>query len=313
MTQTLEYRRSVRASAAEAYRAFTRATPLRDWLCDVCLADARIGGRVYLWWNSGYYVAGEYVALDENRRIAFMWLGKDEPGPTRVDVLLEDRGDATDVILAHGGIGEGPEWERAAAEFERGWTRGLENLQSLLEKGEDLRYTQRPMLGILLGDFTGDVSREAGVPVKQGIPINIVIPGMGASKAGLQPHDVIVSMGGRPVIDYVTLVAALQSRRVGDTIEVVFYRGPERRTTQMTLSSRLLPEIPPTPAGLARELRKLNAHLISQLEEILHEVPEEAARDPACARRMERVTGRGAPGGLRARDTRVADRHDQRR
>ena len=42
MTQTLEYRRSVRAPAAEAYRAFTRATPLRDWLCDVSLADARV-------------------------------------------------------------------------------------------------------------------------------------------------------------------------------------------------------------------------------------------------------------------------------
>jgi uncharacterized protein YndB with AHSA1/START domain len=280
MAQTLEFRRSVRAAAAEAYRAFTRATPLRDWLCDVSLADARIGGRIYLWWNSGYYVAGAFSALEENRRAAFTWQGKDEPGRTQVEVTLEDRGDVTEVILKHSGIGESAEWEHAAAEIERGWTVGLENLQSLLERGEDLRYTQRPMLGILLGDFTGDVSGELGVPVKQGIPVNSVIPEMGAARAGLQPHDVIVGMGGKPVTDYPTLVAALQGRRAGDTVEVVFYRGPERRSVAMTLSTRLMPEIPPTPAGLAAELRKLNAHLVSELEEIVHDVPEELAKTP---------------------------------
>ncbi len=51
MAQSLEYQRTVNAPVAEAYRAFTRATPLRDWLCDVALADARPGGRIYLWWN----------------------------------------------------------------------------------------------------------------------------------------------------------------------------------------------------------------------------------------------------------------------
>jgi uncharacterized protein YndB with AHSA1/START domain len=277
MAQTLEYRRSIQAPAAEAYRAFTRATPLRDWLCDVSLADARSGGRIYLWWNSGYFVAGAFTALEENRRIEFTWQGKDEPGRTRVEVTLEDRGDVTEVVLKHSGIGEGAEWERVAGEIERGWTAGLENLQSLLETGEDLRYTRRPMLGILLGDFTGDISNELGVPVKQGIPVNTAIPGMGAAQAGLQPHDVIVSMGGKQVIDYPSLVAALQGRRAGDTVEVIFYRGPERRTVAMTLSTRLMPEIPATPAALAAELRKLNAHLLSELEEILHEVPEELA------------------------------------
>lgn len=280
MAQTLEYRCSIHAPATEAYRAFTRATPLRDWLCDVCLADARIGGRIYLWWNSGYYAAGEYLALEEGRRVAFTWQGKDEPGPTQVDVTLEDRGDVTEVMVAHSGIGEGPEWAQAGAAFERGWTTGLENLQSLLETGKDLRYTQRPMLGVLLGDFTGDVSGELGVPVKAGIAVSSIMPGMAAEQAGLQPHDVIVSLGGQAVTDWPTLVAALSGTRAGDTVEVVCYRGPERRTIPLTLSSRLMPAIPPTPAGLAAELRKLNAHLLSELEEILHGAPEAQAKTP---------------------------------
>lgn len=194
MAQTLEYRRSIHAPAAEAYRAFTRATPLRDWLCDVSLADARPGGRIYLWWNSGYYVAGEYTTLEPDQRVGFSWQGTGEPSRTQVEVRLDDRGDATEVTLTHSGIGEGPEWERAAAAFERGWTAGLENLQSLLEAGEDLRYTQRPMLGILAGDFTGDLARQYGVPVKAGMPINTAIPGMGAESAGLRSGDVIVTM-----------------------------------------------------------------------------------------------------------------------
>ncbi len=53
MTQTLEFAVAVAAPPAEVFRAFTRATPLRDWLCDVALADARPGGRIYLWWNRG--------------------------------------------------------------------------------------------------------------------------------------------------------------------------------------------------------------------------------------------------------------------
>ena len=278
MAQTLEYRRSIRTPAGEAYRAFTRATPLRDWLCDVCLSDARLGGRLYLWWNSGYYVAGEYTALEQDRRVAFSWQGKDEPGPTQVTVELADRGDSTELTLTHAGLGEGPGWETAAAAIARGWAVGLENLQSLLETGEDLRYTRRPMLGVLLGDFTGDVSREQGVPVKEGLPVNSIVPGLAAANAGLQPHDVIVALGGQAITDYPSLVGALRGRRAGDTVEVVFYRGPERRAVPMTLSTRFLPQIPPTPTGLAAELRKLNAHLVSQLEEILDGVPEELAR-----------------------------------
>ena len=211
MTQTLEYRRAIKAPAAEAYRAFTRATPLRDWLCDVSLADARRGGRIYLWWNGGYYAAGEYTTLEDDRHVGFTWQGKDEPGRTQVDVRIDDRGDVTEVTLTHSGIGEGPEWEQAAAAFERGWTSGLENLQSLLETGEDLRYTRRPMLGVLLGDFTGEVARELGAPVKEGIPINSAIPGMAAADAGLQPHDIIVALDGTPVTDYPSLVSALRA------------------------------------------------------------------------------------------------------
>jgi len=282
MAQSLEYQRTVNAPVAEAYRAFTRATPLRDWLCDVALADARPGGRIYLWWNAGYYMAGEYTALEQDRLVAFTWMGKGEPAATQVEVRLQGRGQTTRMTLSHRGIGEGEAWERARAEFERGWDAGLENLQSLLEKGEDLRYTRRPMLGITLEDFNAQIARKIGVPVDEGIRLTGAVPGFAAAKAGLQGNDVIVQLSGKPTPDFPSLVAALQGKRAGDTVEISFYRGQTRHTAPIILSSRVLPDIPPTPAGLAAALRQINARLLDRLDSLLSGVSEdEANRRPA--------------------------------
>ncbi len=231
--------------------------PCRDWLCDVALADARPGGRIYLWWNAGYYVAGEYTTLEQDRLVVFTWMGKDEPAATQVEVRLEDQGQTTRVTLIHRGMGEGEAWDRARAEFERGWTAGLENLQSLLERGEDLRYTRRPMLGITLEDFNVQIAQRLGVPVTEGIRLTGVVPGFAAAKAGLQGNDIIVELDSKPTRDFPALVGALQGKRSGDIVEIVFYRGKARHVSPIVLSSRLLPDIPSTPAGLAAVLRQI--------------------------------------------------------
>jgi uncharacterized protein YndB with AHSA1/START domain len=277
MSQSLEYQRTIHAPAAEAYRAFTSATSLRNWLCDVALADARPGGRLYLWWNAGYYMAGEYTALEQDRLVVFTWMGRDEPARTQVEVRLEGQSQATRVTLNHRGMGEGEAWGRAQAQFGRGWIAGLENLQSLLERGEDLRYTRRPMLGITLEDFNPQIAQKLGVPVVEGIRLTAAVPGFAAAKAGLQGNDVIVELSGKPTPDFPALVAALQGKRAGDVVEVAFYRGKVRHVAPITLSSRLLPEIPATPAGLAAALRQINARLLDELDSLLSGVPEEAA------------------------------------
>ncbi len=265
MAQALEYELAVAAPAVEVFRAFTRATPLRDWLCDVALADARPGGRIYLWWNRGYYAAGEYTALEPARRVTFTWMGRNEPAQTVVDVVLEPRGACTDVRLSHAGLGDGEAWERTRLEYDRGWKAALENLESLLETGQDLRYTQRPMLGVTLDEFNPAVAAELGVPVLEGVRITNTVPGLAAADAGLQANDVLVALVDRPVVDYPSLVSALQGRRAGETVPVDYYRGSERRHTAMTLSARWLPEIPPAPADLAGAVRAMNAKLLAEL------------------------------------------------
>jgi uncharacterized protein YndB with AHSA1/START domain len=264
-TQTLEFTCTVGAAPAQVYRAWTRAVALREWLCDAAIADARPGGRVYFGWNSGYWAAGEYTALEPDARVAFTWQGKGEPGPTQIEVTVQAAGDGAAITLVHRGLGEGPAWDAMRAEAAAGWQGGMENLASVLETGLDLRFTRRPMLGILLDEFNAEIAARLGVPVTEGIRLTGAVEGMGAQRAGLQKDDVVVAMGGKPTTNYPELTNALQGRHAGDVVTVEFYRGSEKMAADMALSQRPMPEVPPTPQALAEAVQALNARAMTEL------------------------------------------------
>ena len=276
-TQTLTFKRTVNAKPTDVYRAFTNSTTLREWFSDAALADARRGGRFYAWWNGGYYASGEYVAAAPDKKVVFTWYGRGEPAPTRVQVTMAQKKGGTAVTVAHSGVGSGKAWAKAIQEMTEGWEKSLENLQSTLETGEDLRLSLRPMLGIMLSDFNAEIAKEIGVPVSEGVRLDDAIEGMGARAAGLQQNDVIVGMGSRKVRTYSDLGAALQGRRAGDKVAVKYYRGGKLQTATMELSKRPLPPIPATPAELADELKRINDQVIADLEKCFDGVAEAEA------------------------------------
>jgi uncharacterized protein YndB with AHSA1/START domain len=243
-SQILSFTQLVKAPLNEAYRAFTNATALREWLCDVATLLAHPGGRIYLAWNKGYYTSGEFTSVTPKERLEFTWQGRHEPGPSLVQVTFVEKDNGTLVTLEHSGIGTDEAWSRSLVEIEKGWKEGLENLASVLETGEDLRLVRRPMLGITLGDFNANKAKELNVPVTEGILLEGVLEGMGARAAGLQKDDVLVSMNGQTANDFASLATVLQDFRGGDKVEVVFYRGPEKKTVMMELSKRPIPDIP---------------------------------------------------------------------
>ena len=57
-TQTIKLKRTIAQPAREVYRTFTRTSILRTWMCDAAQIDARKGGRLYVYWNDGYYSTG---------------------------------------------------------------------------------------------------------------------------------------------------------------------------------------------------------------------------------------------------------------
>ena len=280
-TQTLKFSRPIKASPAEVYRYFTNRSALQEWFCDLATLDPKPGGRFYAAWHSGFYACGEYTRLAPDHEVAFTWHGRNEPGPTSVEVTLHAQDDKTLVELAHAGLGTGAEWAQMIIEASRGWISGLENLESILETGLDQRIVRRPMLGIALSDFNAEIAGQLDVPVSEGVRIDDVVENMGAQAAGLQKHDVIVSLAGHPLTDYASLSAALQGQRADEIVAVSFYRGPEKKTVDMKLSRRPLPEIPATALALAEFLRARSTEIQADLDEFFSTVSDaEAARKP---------------------------------
>lgn len=282
MTKTLIFKRVVHAPAAEVRRMFTLSTHLREWLSDVALATAEKGGRLYLGWNSGYYASGEFTAVAPNR-LAFTWVGRRYPAPTQVQVGLKEKQGVTTVTVTHGGVGAGRAWGRIPAEIAAGWEASLENLQSVMETGHDLRFTLRPMLGVMIEvEMNAERAAKYGAPVDYGVRLSGVVDGMGAQSAGLQGGDIVVGIAGRKVSHWASIGAALQGRRAGQKVPVVYYRGRDKRTATMELSARPLPEVPGTAAELADYVRRLYAGFDAQLAECFAGYSDaEAARRPA--------------------------------
>ncbi|MEK7328028.1 MAG: SRPBCC domain-containing protein, partial [Chloroflexota bacterium] len=275
-TQTAKFKQTVNAPAAQAYRAFTNSTALREWMCDGATADARKGGRLYVWWNDGYTASGEFTTLTLNKKVAFTWRGRGEPDATKVQVSLAEKNGSTVVTVTHSGFGSGKAWAKAVKELTGGWEYAMENLASVLGSGPDLRIATRPMLGIMVDAFDAEIAKKIGVPVADGLRLSGTLEGMGARAAGLQKDDVIVSLGGKKVTGN-TLAGALQGRRGGDTVPVVFYRGQEKQKVMMQLSRRPLPEIPATAGQLAEAVSKMYAELDVELAKCFEGVTEEEA------------------------------------
>ena len=253
------------ARANMAYRAFTNSTSLREWLCDVATAEPHPNGRMYLWRRGDFYSSGHYLELDENKCVRFRLFGNSDSAPTEVTVSVSEEAGATLVRLAHE-VPDDAQWEGKAEAFRENWAESLRNLKSVLETGVDLRFSERPMLGIMIGSFTEEQAQELGVPVHEGMRLDAVVDGMGAQRSGLQKDDVIVEFAGHPIYNANSLPNALSGKKGGDTVAVVIYRGPQKKTIQLELSKRPMPEVPFDTAELAKRARELYEPGLAEVE-----------------------------------------------
>lgn len=266
-----------------AYRAFTNSTSIREWLCDVATVDPHPRGRIYAWWRGDHYFSGHFLALEENKCVKFRWIPSATSGasadlaPTDVTVTFEEKDGGVLVHLEHE-VPEGESWNSIAESFRENWVESFENLKSVLETGIDLRLANRPMLGIMPGDFTEEQATVLGVPVREGLRLDGLVAGMGAERAGLQKDDVLIGMAGHPITsDFNTLPLAIAGKKGGDTIEVVFYRGPQKKTVSMELSRRPMPDVPFDPAELARRMREIYEPALADLEKCFEGFSDEQA------------------------------------
>ena len=260
-----------------AYRAFTNSTSLREWLCDIATVQPHPRGRMYLWWRGDFYSSGHYLELEENKLVKFRWYAIIDSAPTEVTVTFSDQENSTLIHLAHE-VPDDPAWKKTAETFRENWEDSLDNLKSVLETGIDLRIANRPMLGIVPGDFTPEQVKALKVPVHEGMRLDNVVDGMGAKRAGLQKDDVLVEMGGKPITnDFNSLTNAIAGKKGGEKVDVVFYRGPKKKTVKMELSKRPIQKVPFDPVELARQAREVYESELTKLEKCFNNYTDEQA------------------------------------
>jgi S1-C subfamily serine protease len=84
--------------------------------------------------------------------------------------------------------------------------------------------------------FLGVSAARAGL--SDGVRLGAAVPGGAAARAGMREGDIIVRLGEVPVQSFEALRAALQVRRPGDPIRVVYLRDGDDRTAQAVLGER---------------------------------------------------------------------------
>lgn len=272
----LRFKYQIAAPINEVFNAFTNATSLTEWLCSVAQVDPHKGGRIYLWWENGFYASGEIIELIPGDRMLFSWHGKGEPGTSRVKITFKSRESGTGLTLTHLQIGREESWKKARRSIRRGWKLGLENLKSVMETGQDLRFTHRPMLGFTsVQMLNAEEAAAAGLPAKAGLRILGVIPDTGLDRAGFLAGDYLVKFAGQKIASLQELNQILSQYRAGNKVKLMIYRKGEKIQKKCELSPIPMPTIPNDPEELSLVLSKMYAQLNLQLEQLLEGVEEE--------------------------------------
>ncbi|MCA9996423.1 MAG: SRPBCC domain-containing protein [Anaerolineales bacterium] len=276
--QSLTFTASVAVPATAVYYALTNATALQEWLCNTAQTQVRENGSVFLSWNQGYYMSGEFVDVVPNQSFGLVWQGRGELHASRVDVVLAENGGETAVTLTHSNLGKGEAWAQTVAELKNGWEGGLANLKSTLETGLDKRVFDQPFLGVLIaGLVTAEQAVEMGLPIAGGVKISGTAPGSGAAAIGLQPDDILATLAGHELVNFQAIRPALAPYKAGEKVKLIYYRGGEQMTDLLELSRRPMPGVPETAVSFAQALREIYAQQDAQLDDLLDGVGEAEA------------------------------------
>jgi serine protease Do len=123
-----------------------------------------------------------------------------------------------------------------------GWaiasTDALPIIQELINNG----YVVRPWLGVGTETVTPTHVFWYRLSVNEGVRITYVSSGSPADSAGLQQGDVVVSFAGVEVTTDYQMVRVIHTAEIGETVEIVYWRGNTKYTTHATLIETPPPE-----------------------------------------------------------------------
>jgi len=93
----------------------------------------------------------------------------------------------------------------------------------------------RGRIGVQVGAIAREAVDEFGLKDRKGAVVQSVIPDSAASKAGLEPGDVIIAFGGKPVTSRDELVRMVVNTKPGTSVPVRIVRDRQERTVNVTV------------------------------------------------------------------------------
>ena len=93
----------------------------------------------------------------------------------------------------------------------------------------------RPWLGASLGTVDQTIANRYRLSVNRGVYLTEIPPGSPAEKAGLEVGDVIVIFEGTDINTATQLTRAIYASRVGQGVNIVYYRGSSINSTTAVL------------------------------------------------------------------------------
>ncbi|MBA2609386.1 MAG: trypsin-like peptidase domain-containing protein [Actinobacteria bacterium] len=95
-----------------------------------------------------------------------------------------------------------------------------------------------PFIGLGTVDLNDEIRDQLAVPVDKGAIVQSVTEGSPSEQAGLRIGDVVTSFNGKNVDSAAGLVTLVRATQPGDKVEIVYYRGDNKRTAELTIGSR---------------------------------------------------------------------------
>jgi len=137
----------VKATPEQLWAAWTTRDGIRSFFAPDALIDARVGGAFHIYMDPGGAPGLKgaddmrFMALQPPKMLSFDWNAPPSLPEARAQrtfvivrfVPLEEG--RTRVTLHHTGWGDGGEWDKAYAYFDRAWSGVMTNLQQRFEQG----------------------------------------------------------------------------------------------------------------------------------------------------------------------------------
>lgn len=107
----------------------------------------------------------------------------------------------------------------------------LDVQRQLRDKGR----VSRGRIGVVIQEVTKDLATSFGLDRPRGALVNTVEEGSPAARAGIQPSDIILSFGHKPVESSIDLPRIVGATRPGSTVPVEIWRNGASRTINIAV------------------------------------------------------------------------------